>query len=430
MYYRQLLFVWITLLLISSCSVAASVTELRVRGSIGPATADYLVRGIANAQHANLILIEIDTPGGLDASMRLIVQSILTSKVPVAVYVAPNGARATSAGTYLLYAATVAAMAPGTHLGAASPVSLMGGEDETGKSPSTVSKKISNDAAAYIRSLAQLHGRNAVFAEKAVRDASTMTASEAINAGVINLIAKDNNDLLMQLDGVVVTQDGHQIKLATANAAIMSIEPDWRVRFLQVITDPTMAYLLLLLGVYGLFFEMVNPGFIAPGVVGAVAMLVALYALQLLPINYAGLALILLGLIFTVAEVFTPSFGALGLGGCVAFVVGSLLLIKTESEVYQIAWSAILAMAVANVIVLIGLFSMALKSRHQPVQHGTAALIGAEGQTLGDVNLQGQAVIHGEIWNVHAKLAIRAHKPIKVIAAKGLELDVEEIQGE
>lgn len=413
--------------------MAAKVIELSVHGGIGPATADYLVRGITNAQHSDLILIRIDTPGGLEKSMRQIVQSILISNVSVIAYVAPAGARAASAGTYLLYASTLAAMAPGTHLGAASPVSLMGGmgnNDKNKEHKTTMDKKVTNDAVAYIHTLAQLRKRDVVFAEKAVMDAATLTAPEALKARVINFIAQDRSDLLVQLNGMLVTQNGHKIKLATTNAQVNIIEPNWRMRFLLVITDPTIAYLLLLLGIYGIFYELVNPGAIAPGVIGAVAILVALYALQLLPINYAGLGLIIVGIAFIVAEAFTPSFGVLGLGGTLAFIVGSILLIDTEQESYQIAWSAIGTMAAVNVLIFVVVLGMVIKSKKKPMQHGSNVLIGAEGRALGAIKLQGQAVIHGEIWSVYAKQPISAGKPIKVVAAEGLRLEVEAIQGE
>jgi len=431
MVYRQKLWL-LALALFTQLGMAASVVELSVHGGIGPATSDYLTRGIAKSQGADLIIISLDTPGGLDKSTRQIVQAILNSQTPVVVYVAPNGARAASAGTYLIYASTIAAMAPSTHLGAASPVSLLGGGngDEGSMQKSTMDKKVTSDAIAYIRTLAQLRGRDVNFAENAVRNAATLTAPEALKAGVIEIIARNNDDLLMQLDGLTVTQEGRQIKLMTANAQVERIEPDWRMRFLQVITDPTIAYLLLLLGIYGIFFELLNPGFIVPGVVGAVAMLIALYALQLLPINYAGLALIILGVAFIIAEAFAPSFGALGLGGTAAFIIGSILLIDAEHEGYRIAWSAIWAMAAVNALVLLAFMSMMIKSRRKPVRHGVSTFIGAEGRTLGPIDPQGQAMIHGEIWNVHARQFIGPDKPIKVVAANGLLFEIEEIQGE
>ncbi len=427
---NNLLILIIFILLGSSPVYAAKIVELSIKGPIGPATADYIDRGITKAQNANLILVLLDTPGGLDEAMRIIIQKFLNSKVPIVTYVSPNGARAASAGTYLLYASTLAAMAPGTQLGAASPVNI-GSGFEGNKKPTTMEKKIRSDAVATIRSLAQLRGRDPLFAQKAVTNAVSITAPEALKAGVINYIATDVADLLSQLNNVTVMQNNQKITLNTLNASIEVVEPDWRTRFLSAITNPTVAYLLLLLGIYGIFFELMNPGVILPGVVGAVAMIIALYALQLLPINYAGLGLIILGFAFIVAEGFTPSFGALGLGGSVAFVLGSILLINTTNEAYQIAWSAIWAMAAANIIVFVLLMGMVFKSRHQTIRNGLIVLVGAKGRTLGDINLRGQAVIRGEIWSVYAKTPIAADKNIIVISASGLLLEVEEeVSGE
>ncbi|KTC85091.1 NfeD family protein [Legionella brunensis] len=425
----QAVIVGIVLFLISiSTALANKIMELKINGAIGPATADFISRGITQGQDAALILIILDTPGGLDKSMHLIVQDILSSKIPVVTYVAPNGARAASAGTFIVYASTVAAMAPSTHLGAASPVNLNEVVSKKEQPKSSMDKKITNDAVAYIRSLAQLRGRNSEFAEKAILDAATLTAIEAKQGGVINIIAKDRQDLLKQLDGMVVTQNGKQVKISAKSAQIVNLTPDWRMRFLQAITDPTVAYLLLLLGIYGIFFELLNPGFVLPGVIGAISILIALYALQLLPISYAGLGLIILGIIFIIAEAYAPSFGALGFGGTVAFIIGSILLIDTKNYGYQIAWSAILAMAAVNILILFTLGAMAVKSRKQKPQHGVSILLGAEGRSLGAINLEGQAVIRGEIWTVHAKTPIVADKRIKVVATKGLQLEVEEIE--
>ncbi|KTD45779.1 transmembrane protein [Legionella rubrilucens] len=429
---RAFLVKWViclTLLLIPAITYAEKIIVLNVEGAIGPAMADYIHRGITQADKASLIILRINTPGGLDKSLRLIVQTILSSKTPVVAYVAPNGARAASAGTYILYASTLAAMAPGTHLGAASPVQI--GEqnkDTSDKNNSTLGKKVANDAQAYIRTLAQLRGRDPQFAEKAVTDAATMTAQEALKAGVINFIADNETDLLQQLQGQVVMQNGMKIQLDTENKTIERIHPDWRTQLLLIITEPTIAYLLLLLGIYGIFFELMNPGFVLPGVIGAIAMLLALYALQLLPVSYAGLGLILIGIVFIIAEAFSPSFGALGIGGSIAFIFGSILLIDTDHQSYQVAWSAIWAMAVVNVLVLFTLLGMTIKSRRHDVQHGLSVLVGAEGRAMEDIDLQGQAVIRGEIWNVHASQPIGKNKKIKVIAAKGLLLEVKEMK--
>ncbi|KTD11714.1 peptidase [Legionella gratiana] len=420
----------ILILFINSSAVyAARIVALNIKGAIGPATADYIVRTIDNAQHADLILITLDTPGGLDEATRTIIQKFLSSKVPIVTYVSPKGARAASAGTYILYASTLAAMAPGTQLGAASPVSLneLGFVDESdAKKQSTRKEKMTNDALATIRTLAQLRGRDPVFAQKAVLNAATLTSTEALKEGVINYIAADEKDLLSQLNGIAVMQNGQKIILNTSNPQIEVINPDWRTRFLSLITVPTLAYLLLLLGIYGIFFELVNPGHVLPGVIGAISLCIALYALQLLPINYAGFFLIILGLFFIIAEAFMPAYGALGSGGTIAFVLGSIMLFDTHNEMYQIAWSVIWAMALVNILLFIVLLGVALKARRQSVKHGLDVLVGAKGRALGDIDQEGQAIIRGEIWSVRSQEFIAANKPIKVIKASGLVLEVEE----
>jgi membrane-bound serine protease (ClpP class) len=421
----------LVLFLFLEISQASRVTGLFIKGGVGPAMADYIARGIDEGQKNDLILIRLDTPGGLDISMRTIVQAILSSNVPVVVYVAPSGARAASAGTFILYASTIAAMAPGTHLGAASPVSLAGGfEDEVSGRKNTMNKKATNDALAYIRMLAQNRDRNVSFAEKAVLDAATLTATEAYKTKVIDLLAKDEMELFVQLDNRTVQQNGKAIKLILSNPHIEWIDPDWRTQFLLMITEPTIVYLLLLLGIYGIFFELVNPGFVAPGVIGAIAMLVALYGLQLMPISYAGLALIILGIAFIIAETFAPSFGMLGIGGTIAFITGSILLIDSDHGGYQIAWSAIAAMAAVNLLFFGVLLGMTVKSQKKPMQHGTQLLIGARGRTVNTISPEGQALINGEIWSVYSPVPISAQRPIKVVAVQGLHLQIEECKGE
>ncbi len=422
---------WMLTILLASTSIsnAAKVIELHIKGAIGPATVDYIERNLDTAQNADLILITLDTPGGLDESTRDIIQKFLSSNIPIVTYVSPNGARAASAGTYLLYASTLAAMAPGTQLGAASPVNMGEtgfGSEENSNQQTTMKKKITNDAVATIRSLAQLRGRNPDFAQKAVLNAETLTATEALKAHVINYIAVDEKDLLAQMNGVSVIQNNQKIVLNTSNSQIQVIEPDWRTRFLSIITDPTVAYLLLLLGIYGIFFELVNPGHLFPGVIGTISICIALYAFQLLPINYAGFFLIVLGIGFIIAEAFVPAFGTLGGGGTIAFIIGSIMLFDTNNALYHIAWSVIAAMVFVNIFVFVFLLSVVIKARRQRVKHGVAVLVGAKGRTLGAINLEGQAMVRGEIWSVHSKKLIPANSPIIVTATSGLVLEIEE----
>ncbi|MEA1921267.1 MAG: nodulation protein NfeD, partial [Pseudomonadota bacterium] len=334
----------------SRAADAKAAVLLDIKGAIGPAVSDYVVRSLKKAEQdkVGVVILRIDTPGGLDAAMRDIIKNILASSVPVVSYVAPNGARAASAGTYILYASHVAAMAPVTNLGSATPVRVGGlpgmpdvpakpKEDDPPekKSPpsdtmDTMERKMVNDAVAYIKSLAERHGRNAQWAEQAVREAVNLTAKEALKIGVIDVVAGSLADLLQQLDGREVFMESGKMTLSTGNLIIEHLEPDWRSRLLAVITNPNIAYILMLLGIYGLMFELSNPGYLLPGVVGGICLLLALYSFQVLPINYAGLALMILGMIFMIAEAFVPSFGALGIGGVIAFVFGSVILMNDE----------------------------------------------------------------------------------------------------
>jgi membrane-bound serine protease (ClpP class) len=425
---------------IAAPASAALVRVLTVQGAISPASADYLLRGLAQAieDKAHLVVIEMDTPGGLDTSMRDIIKAILASKVPVATYVSPKGARAASAGTYILYASHIAAMAPATNLGAATPVELAPSSDkpaapdkpDASKPAATPPgdakmRKAVHDAAAYIRGLAELRGRNAEWAERAVREAVSLPASEALKLKAIDLVAADFDDLLKQLDGRVVKMDGQTLTLDTRNALVERVSPDWRSRLLAVIGDPSIAYILMLLGIYGLIYEFANPGMLFPGVVGGICLLLALFALQVMPISYAGLALMILGIVLMISEAFAPSFGALGLGGIVAFIIGSVMLIDTDLPGYGIPWALIVPVALASGLFSFFVAGMALKARKRPVVTGAEELIGARGEILEDMEREGWARVHSEQWRVISSVPLKRGSPVRVRARHDLVLEVE-----
>lgn len=406
----------------------ATARLLAIDGPIGPPTADYVHRALAEAEreHAPFVVIRIDTPGGLSDSMRSIVQDVLAAPLPVICWVGPEGARAASAGTYILYACGLAAMAPGTNVGAATPVSLIDpGADTTAAKPrSAEGVKVLNDAVAYIRSLAELRGRNADWAERAVRDGASISAKRALSERVIDRIAPDLPTLLADIDGSEVPTAHGKVRLATRGVALRATAPDWRERLLAVITNPTIAYLLFIVGIYGLLLEGLHPGFFLPGIVGAIALILALFAFHALPVNYAGLALIVLGAALLVAEAFAPSFGTLGLGGIAAFVIGSIMLIDTHAPGYALPRAYIGGVGGAAAVVLGGIVYFAIRMRRRPVVSGREAMIGIEALALEDFVADGWVRAAGERWRAHSAVPVRRGQRLVVESIEGLTLGV------
>ncbi|HRE70222.1 MAG: nodulation protein NfeD [Candidatus Accumulibacter sp.] len=445
---------------------AAPVIVLTVQDAIGPASADYVVRSLQHArdQGAPLVVLRIDTPGGLDSAMRQIVQAILASPVPVVSYVSPQGARAASAGTYILYASHLAAMSPATTLGAATPVSigLPGGTPNRPEPPPSLpapaaapaSKPASeppsrpvpasepppaaaplagdamktkqvNDAAAFIRGLAQQHGRNAEWAERAVREAVTLTASEALREKVIDAVAADLPDLLSQIDGRSVQMQSGRLTLATRGLETREVLPDARHRLLSVIANPSFALILMMIGIYGLIFEFSSPGFGVPGTVGAICLLLAMFALQMLPVNYAGLALIVLGIGLMAAELLTPTFGVLGVGGVAAFIAGGLLLFDRDVPGLGVPLPLLFGLAASSAALILLGGSMALRARRAPVVSGREEMIGASGEIASVDGDEVWVQVHGERWRVRASGPLRAGQHVRISAIDGLTLEVQ-----
>lgn len=431
---------------------------LEVDGAIGPATSDYFLRGLEAAREmdAELVLVRLDTPGGLDSAMRDMIQGILASPVPVVTYVAPSGARAASAGTYLLYASHVAAMAPATNLGSATPVQIGGGglpgmpeggqdpgeadpapsaegaqgQEEVQEDPAprrgetAMERKVLEDAVAYIRGLAELRGRNADWAEAAVREAANLGATQALEQGVIDRVADNTGDLLRQIDGLTVRLDRGERTLDTEGLQLVQREPDWRTRLLAVLTNPNVAYILMLVGIYGIIFELANPGSIFPGVVGTISLILALYAFQVLPINYAGLALIIVGVMLMIAEAFVPSLGILGFGGVAAFVFGSIILVDEGNLAISIP--LIGGTALVSALFFIWVLGRFFQLRRRHVTTGREEMIGAVGTALKDFSGgSGRIRVHGESWLARSDAPVAQGDTVRVTAMDGLTLRVE-----
>ena len=428
----------------SSVAPAAGAVLIPIEGPIGPATSHFFERSLreAVAEGAQFVVLTLDTPGGLDTAMRDIVQDILASEIPVLGYVSPGGARAASAGTYILYATHLAAMAPATNLGAATPVQIGGpggarppekskGDDEPAPDvpdgATALERKAVNDAVAYIRGLAELRGRNADWAERAVREGVSLSATEALEQGVIDLIAEDLPQLLSAAEGRRVKLQTREVELHTGGALLRSVEPDWRTELLSLITNPNVAYLLMLIGIYGLLLEGYNPGSVVPGVVGAICLLLALFAFQVLSVNYAGLALIALGVVLIVAETFVPSFGALGLGGIIAFVIGSVMLLDRDVPGFGIAWQVIGTMGFMGALVLLAIVSFAVRARRRPVVSGAEGLLREPAEAVESFTGRGHVRVYGETWEAVSRVPVERGQRVRILKVDGLTLEVEPI---
>jgi len=418
-----------------SASAATQVVELDIKDGIGVATAEYLISGIEHAEEtsAELVIINMDTPGGLMKPMRDMVQHILASSVPVVTYVTPAGARADSAGTYILLASHIAAMTPTTHMGAATPVTL-GGEDTTSPadepaqpSGGAMERKVMNDAVSYIRSLAERHGRNADWAEEAVTEAATLTAAQALEQNVIEFIAADRDELLRLLDGHEVEIADETRVLATKDAEVEPYRASWRIRLLGVISNPEIVLLLGLIGLYGLMYEGWNPGAIVPGVVGVICLLLAAYALQLLPVNYAGLALIFLGIALMIGEAYAPNFGALGIGGIAAFVFGSIMMFDSGIPGFGISLTFVFGVAVVFALLIIWMLSYVVRLRRRGAVSGKDSIIGGVATAMGDFSGRGMIWLEGESWHARSKVPISKDQEVVVRAMDGLILDIEPV---
>jgi membrane-bound serine protease (ClpP class) len=399
---------------------ARPVLAIQVEGAITSSAADYIIRAIKQADRevAQALIIELDTPGGLDLAMRSIIKEMLAAERPIVVYVSPSGARAASAGAFIMLAAHVAAMAPGTNVGAAHPVNMGGEMDKE------MSKKVTNDAAAYIRTIAEQRGRNAKWAEDAVRKSVSATEKEALKLKIIDLVADKLDDLLVALDGREVTTANGKVILHTKGVEVSRLEMGLRDKILKVISDPTIAYMLLMLGLAGLYFELSNPGAILPGVLGGISLILAFYAFQTLPINYAGLLLILLAIILFIAEVKVTSYGILTMGGIVSMLLGSIMLIRSPAPFMRISLNAILLTTAATAAFFGFVVTMALKAQRQKTTTGAEGLIGQIGTVRTPLTPEGSVLVGGELWSAQCEEGAEPGDKVRIRALKGLMLFV------
>jgi len=418
----------IALLFLFSFSVSAEAKPIHVityDGIINPVSSELFATAIVQAERADaeVLIIQLDTPGGLDTSMRDIIKAMIASEVPIVVYVAPSGARAASAGVFITMAANLAAMAPGTNIGAAHPVAMGGGQiDEEMK------KKVENDAAAYIRSLAERRGRNAEWAEKAVRESVSITEKEAVKLRIVDFIADDLSDLIKKLNGqTVVTAKGKQ-QLSTANAEVVKNQIGLRLRILKTISDPNVAYVLMLLGITGLIAELYSPGAILPGVVGAISLILALFAFQTLPINYAGLLLIILAFVLFIAEIKIQSFGVLGFGGVIALLFGSLMLIDADVPSLRISMQVIAPSVLITALFFLFIVRAAWRSQRRRPVTGAEGLIGEIGIAQTDLSPTGMLHVHGELWRAESDEPVAAGEAAEVVEVDGLQLRVKKVK--
>ena len=423
---RSLVVLALVLTLAAPAAAGDGILVLTIRGPITPSVAEYVELGFERGTEngASMVLIEMDTPGGLVKSMRSINRRILNSPVPVVVYVSPRGARAASAGTFITLAADVAAMAPGTTIGAAHPVQLVGKQDET------MGEKVVNDSAAYIRSLAEKQGRNGEWAEKAVRESVSLTETGALEEGVIDLVAPDLDALLRALEGKEVDRSGEKVLLETEGKELVRFGMDMRRKILDTLADPNIAYLLLMLGMLGIFFEFSNPGAIYPGVIGTIAIILALYSLQTLPVNYAGLLLILMSVVLFVAETLVTSFGLLALGGVISLFLGSVMLIRSPAPWLQISLKVIFPVVAFNTVFFLVVMQRVVATYRRRPTTGKSGMVGEEGAALEDLLPRGQVFIRGEIWEADCRDGARKGARVRVVAIKGLTLSVTKTEGE